>query len=140
MTTTTFDLTSDASARTPETARASFSVAAPKFLLRVEGLIMGIAAVMGYGALGGSWGLFAALLLVPDVSMLGYLAGRRVGAAMYNAGHHLVGPSLVAGIGALTGTPDAYLYALIWVAHIGLDRALGYGLKYPTAFRDTHLS
>lgn len=111
----------------------------PKLLLRIEGLAMLIAAVAGYRALGGSWGLFAALFLVPDLSFVGYLAGSRVGAVVYNAGHSLIGPSLLAALGLLSGAPMVWLVTLIWVAHVGFDRMAGYGLKYPEAFGATHL-
>lgn len=103
----------------------------PRTLLRLEGLAMLVAAVVGYALLGGSWGLFAALFLVPDVSLLGYLVGPRAGAWAYNAGHSLIGPALLA--------PFAPALAAIWVTHVGFDRALGYGLKYTAGFTATHL-
>lgn len=81
---------------------------------------------------------FAALFLAPDVAFLGYLAGPRVGAAAYNTTHSTLGPLALAAIGVLYA-PDAMPLALIWLAHIGFDRALGYGLKYGSAFADTHL-
>ena len=109
-------------------------------LLRLEGALVFIAAVAGYGWLGASWGLFAVLLLAPDVFMAGYLAGPRLGALVYNVGHTYAVPI---GIGAVAlGTSSVLLGAgaLIWAAHIGMDRALGYGLKHPSGFHDTHLS
>jgi hypothetical protein len=112
----------------------------PRILLRLEGGLVLAAAVGGYAVLDASWGLFAALLLAPDVFMAGYLAGPRIGAAAYNAGHTYVVPL---GLGALAGILTAPLLggvALIWAAHIGMDRALGYGLKRPGGFHDTHLS
>jgi hypothetical protein len=108
-------------------------------LLRLEGLI--VAALSGYlySRTGASWGLFAALWLVPDLSMLGYLAGPRAGAASYNAAHWYVFPGALALV-AIAFHRDALLpFALIWFNHIGVDRLLGYGLKYATAFGDTHL-
>jgi len=111
----------------------------PAVALRIEGLLVLCLALTGYHHLGHGWGLFAALLLVPDVGMLGYLAGPRVGAHTYNATHWLGGPAVTAAIGWATGNSLLLAIALIWVAHIGMDRALGYGLKYPTHFRDTHL-
>jgi hypothetical protein len=90
-----------------------------------------VAALVGYHLLGASWSWFAALFLVPDLSFLGYLAGPRVGAVAYNAAHGLVGPAVLAAL-------SPWL-ALIWVAHVGFDRALGYGLKYGTSFGATHL-
>jgi len=104
-----------------------------KTQLRLEGLAVAALAAVLYGRLGFGWGMFAALFLVPDVSFAGYLFGPRIGAACYNALHGLVGPALLALV------PGALPYALIWFAHIGFDRALGYGLKYPDAFGHTHL-
>jgi hypothetical protein len=105
--------------------------------LRLEGLAALLLAAYIYAASGASWTLFAVLFLAPDVSLAGYLAGARAGGTMYNAAHSYIGPlALAAGLLA-TGTAPAL--ALIWMAHIGFDRMLGYGLKYPTAFADTHL-
>jgi hypothetical protein len=105
--------------------------------LRLEGAAVLVAAVALHAMLGASWLLFAALFLVPDVSFAGYAAGPRVGALAYNAVHSYVGPVLLAAALAIAGLNTAA--ALIWLAHIGLDRALGYGLKYASAFSDTHL-
>lgn len=71
--------------------------------------------------------------------MLGYLAGPRPGALAYNLAHSHVVPALVGGAGFAAGNEAALAVALVWVAHIGFDRALGYGLKYPTGFTATHL-
>ncbi|HWB79735.1 MAG TPA: DUF4260 family protein, partial [Nannocystaceae bacterium] len=91
-------------------------------LLRVEALALMAGSLAAYGALGGSWGWFAALFLVPDLSLLGYLAGARVGAVVYNIGHSYVGAALLAGIGVLAAAPLALLAAAIWSAHISFDR------------------
>jgi hypothetical protein len=108
-------------------------------LLRLEGLVLLAVSVALYAQLQGGWGRFAALFLVPDLSMMGYLFGPRSGALFYNAGHSTLGPLLLAMLGLLSGLPAVLPYALIWTAHIGFDRALGYGLKYGTAFGHTHL-
>jgi hypothetical protein len=79
------------------------------------------------------------LFLVPDVSMLGYRAGHRIGAACYNAVHTLTLPAVLAAYGLLGDARLAVLVSLIWFAHIAMDRALGFGLKYPGGFKDTHL-
>ena len=105
--------------------------------LRLEGAVAFLLAISLYGQEGGSWLVFAALLFVPDISFVGYLAGPRVGAATYNVAHSYVGPLLLAATMLSLGT--GLIPALVWAAHIGFDRALGYGLKYPTAFGDTHL-
>lgn len=111
-------------------------------LLRVEGACVLVASLLAYRAYGLGWGAFALWFLAPDLSFLGYLAGPRVGAAAYNAAHAYVGAvaCLAAGV-AWPGVVPAWLPAagLIWAAHIGMDRALGYGLKYATAFGATHL-
>jgi hypothetical protein len=96
-----------------------------------------VLAVYLYARGGYSWSIFAALFLLPDISFAGYLAGPRIGAAVYNVAHSYAGPLLMAV--ALLTTGAALMLALIWAAHVGFDRALGYGLKYPTAFADTHL-
>jgi hypothetical protein len=104
----------------------------PASLLRVEGAVVFGMSVLLYWMNGGSWWLFALLLLAPDLSMLGYLAGRRVGVAVYNVFHAYPLPAVLAAFGLLEGSPVAVSGALIWFAHIGMDRVLGYGLKYPT--------
>ena len=83
--------------------------------------------------------LFGALLFAPDLTMLGYLAGPKVGAAIYNAFHTYAMPAVLGALGMLFASPLAIVVSLIWFAHIGVDRAVGYGLKYPTSFKDTHL-
>jgi hypothetical protein len=105
--------------------------------LRLEGLAVLLLATSLYDRGGASWGVFALLFLAPDVSFAGYLAGPRVGAAIYNVAHSYVVPLVLAvTLLPVGGEPSL---VLIWAAHIGLDRALGYGLKYSSAFGDTHL-
>lgn len=115
--------------------------ATPCTLLKLEGLVMLMGGLVAWNQLGGTWGWFAALFLVPDLSMLGYLVGPRVGAASYNAGHALVGPAVLAllGFALPVQATSLFLAAALWVAHIGFDRMLGYGLKYDSSFFDTHL-
>ncbi|WP_293904142.1 DUF4260 domain-containing protein [Phenylobacterium sp.] len=108
-------------------------------LLRLEAGIALVASIMAYRAVGGSWWLFAGLFLVPDLSMLGYLVNRRIGAAAYNFGHTYLSPAALAAAGFAAHAPTTYLWALIWAAHISFDRLVGYGLKYPQAFGATHL-
>jgi hypothetical protein len=110
----------------------------PAFLLRLEGAALLLGAALLYGRLGASWPLFALLLLAPDLAMLGYLAGPRVGAALYNVVHALPLPALLAAVGLLADAPWLAAAGLIWLAHIGMDRTVGYGLKYPTGPKDTH--
>lgn len=98
------------------------------------------AAVAGYAQTGAGWGLFALLFLVPDVFMLGYLGGPRLGAAIYNVGHSTILPFGMIGLGLMLPGTAVFAVGLIWMAHVGIDRALGYGLKYATGFKQTHLS
>ncbi|HLJ83585.1 MAG TPA: DUF4260 domain-containing protein [Candidatus Eremiobacteraceae bacterium] len=111
----------------------------PKYLLRAEGLVaLGLILVL-YWHGGFSWLLFAVLFLAPDISMLGYLKSPSIGALSYNAVHSYVGPVLLALVGVADDIRMCLTISLIWTAHIAFDRMLGYGLKYPTAFSDTHL-
>jgi len=109
----------------------------PGVLLRVEGVIVLALSIFLYRYFGGRWEPFALLFLVPDLSLLGYLLSIRFGAVLYNIVHTYAGP--LALVGFAVYTENLLLYALIWTAHIGMDRLLGFGLKYPTRFQDTHL-
>lgn len=111
----------------------------PRFLLRLEGLCVLLATVALYASADHSWWLFAGLLLAPDLFMVGYLAGPRLGAFVYNASHTYVVALGLGALGYALALPLASALALIWAAHIGMDRALGYGLKRPSGFHDTHL-
>lgn len=108
-------------------------------LLRTEGAALAGVATALYAKFGLSWWLFAALLLTPDIGMLGYIRGNRIGAAMYDLFHTYLPPAILAVAGVLAELQLAYSIALIWFAHIGMDRLLGYGLKYQDGFRHTHL-
>jgi hypothetical protein len=111
----------------------------PLRLLRIEGLALFALATVGFTFTGQSWWLYAALFLAPDVSFAAYTAGPRIGAWAYNALHSTIGPAILAGIGLLLNSSIFLGIAAIWAAHIGFDRMLGYGLKYASAFNDTHL-
>ena len=111
----------------------------PGALLRIEGGVLLATGVLFYWVNGGSWVLFALLILAPDISMLGYLLGTKVGAATYNLAHTYALPASLAVFGVLAGSPLAVSVALVWFAHIGMDRMVGYGLKYTSGFKDTHL-
>jgi hypothetical protein len=108
-------------------------------IIRLEWAVVAVAAVVFYASTGASWWLFAVLILTPDLSMFGYLGGPRIGAIAYNALHILIVPLLLLLAGHLSGNAAAIAVALIWIAHIAIDRALGYGLKLSTGFQDTHL-
>lgn len=123
----------------PATAGAGSASGGVRLMLRLEGLAVLLLALAAYARLDADWGLFAALFLLPDVSFLAYLAGPRVGAAAYNAAHSSVGALVLLALGVLAAMPTALVVALVWLAHIGFDRALGFGLKYATGFELTHL-
>ena len=107
-------------------------------LERLEGLALLAASVAVYAS-NPDWILFAVLLLVPDLAMAGYLRGPRFGAITYNLAHLKILPLALGTIGLLTSNTLEIQLALIWFAHIGMDRALGYGLKLETGFSDTTL-
>jgi len=111
----------------------------PRLLLRLEGAAPMAAALFAYERAGGDWGFCALLFFAPDLSMVFYLAGPQVGAAAYNCAHVTFVPLALGVAGLMFGQPLLTRLALIHLAHIGFDRALGFGLKYPTAFADTHL-
>jgi hypothetical protein len=113
--------------------------AAPLILLRAEGVFVFILSILLYAHTGASWWRFAVLLLVPDLSMAGYWLGPRWGAIFYNFAHTYIDPLLLAAFAVVSSHPGLLPYSLIWTAHIAMDRALGYGLKYPTGFKKTHL-
>jgi hypothetical protein len=108
-------------------------------LLRAEWLAVGIAGAAAYLWMGGSPLWLVPLLLVPDLSMAGYLAGPRAGAIVYNAVHNLVLALGLLGVGWISGQALVAFAGALLVAHVGMDRTLGYGLKLTTGFADTHL-
>jgi hypothetical protein len=112
---------------------------APRVLLRADGLAVALASIVAFSWSGASWWRFAASILVPDLSILFYLAGSRLGAASYNAAHVYLGPIALFIAAAALAAPTGAVLALIWSAHIGIDRALGFGLKYSDGFTSTHL-
>jgi len=114
-------------------------LAKPGVLLRVEGVATFAVSLFLYHFIGASWFLFVALFFWPDVFMLGYLADVKLGTRVYNLVHAEALPIALAGVSLGLDWGRAIAFALIWLAHIGFDRALGYGLKYPTFFKDTHL-
>lgn len=111
----------------------------PVALQRVEGGVLLVLSLLIYWKLAGPWLLYIVLILAPDLFMLGYLRGPRLGAALYNLGHTWLLPGAVAAVGIIGGISFAVDVALIWFGHIGLDRMMGYGLKLQTSFQDTHL-
>ncbi|HKI96051.1 MAG TPA: DUF4260 domain-containing protein [Gemmatimonadales bacterium] len=118
---------------------ATFGLTRPGLLVRLEGGAMFLAAVAFYWAIAGPWWAFAAAFLLPDLAILAYLGNPRTGAIVYNLVHTLLGPLALVVIAAALAAREPGLVALVWIAHIGLDRLLGFGLKYPEGFKPTHL-
>jgi hypothetical protein len=108
-------------------------------VLRLEGLVLFIGMTLLYYIWDGSWWVYALLFFVPDVSFAGYLGGPRTGALVYNTAHSYLAPVALMTGGFATASPLVLSIAMIWLAHIGFDRALGYGLKYAAGFTFTHL-
>ncbi len=111
----------------------------PRRLLHLEGACILALTLVLYRAGHFHWWLFALLLFTPDLFILGYLANPKIGSAAYNLVHTSSVPILLFGLAIVAPLPSLEPYALIWLAHIGIDRMFGFGLKYPTRFRDTHL-
>jgi len=108
-------------------------------LLRLEGLTLFVGMTLLYGLWEGSWWVYVILFLVPDISFAAYLAGPKAGAIVYNAAHSYLAPVALMTAGFAAASPLVLSIAMIWLAHIGIDRALGYGLKYADGFAFTHL-
>jgi hypothetical protein len=124
----------------PETASATGSVTGGLLtLLRLEGFTLFAGMTLLYAVWGGSWWIYVALFLAPDVSFVAYLADARTGAIVYNAAHSYMAPVTLMTAGFALASPLTLSIAMIWMAHIGLDRAIGYGLKYFEGFTYTHL-
>ena len=111
----------------------------PRALLRLEGLTLFAGMTLLYAVWGGSWWIYAILFLVPDLSFAAYLWGPRPGATIYNTAHSYMAPMTLMTGGFALASPLVLSIAMIWLAHIGFDRTLGYGLKYSAGFGFTHL-
>lgn len=114
-----------------------------RFLLRAEGAALFSGALVAFAALDISWWMFVALFLAPDIAFVFYLFGSREGAIAYNIMHSTIGPIVLGAIGWWMSLDILGMIlagcAVIWIAHVGFDRMLGYGLKYTSSFHDTHL-
>lgn len=108
-------------------------------ILKLEQAALLIACYIVSMQLGHPWWLFLALLLLPDISMVGYVVNNRWGAVLYNLFHHQGVAVMVIGIGWYAGQPYVLLAGIVLLGHSAMDRMLGYGLKYITSFQDTHL-
>ena len=111
----------------------------PRRWLRLEAAALLAGSLIAYSATGQSWWLVPLTILLPDLLAAGYLGGTRLGARLYNLAHAAVLPAAVVGLGWWQGQSLAVALGLVWLAHIGADRLLGYGLKYDDNFQHTHL-
>jgi hypothetical protein len=108
-------------------------------LLRLEGAAALLAGIALYRQTGADWIWFVVLLVLPDLSILGYARGPAIGAVIYNVVHTWALAGALLGVGFFLNVPLVFAAGAALLAHIGGDRLLGYGLKYPTSFQDTHL-
>jgi len=138
MTATTATFTGDPREASP-TPVTGMTHGAVRTWLRLEALAAFAAGLVLFEANGGPWLLIIPMLLLPDFSAAGFFAGPRVGTFTYNLFHNWAPGLLVLGIGVWLASPEIQLAAAILIAHVGMDRAVGYGLKLPSSFQDTHL-
>src|SRR5215475_1669201 len=128
-----------AMSETSTTSESGAATGGVRTLLRLEGVVLFAGMTMLYALWDGSWWVYAILFLAPDLSFAAYLAGPKAGAIIYNAAHSYLGPVALMTLGLAMAAPLTLSIAMIWLAHIGIDRALGYGLKYQAGFAFTHL-
>lgn len=114
----------------------------PNVFLRAEGIVAFLAASILYFYFWGDWSFYIVALILPDIGIAGFFGGTKVGSVIYNVTHTFAIPvALIAWllVSGVTFANTLLLFSLVWCAHIGMDRALGFGLKYPTKFEDTHM-
>jgi hypothetical protein len=114
-------------------------IGTPRRWLRVEGATLVAGSLIAYSTTDQAWWLVPLTLLIPDLTMIGYLGGTRLGSHLYNVGHTTPVPALIVAIGWWQDRSLVVALGLVWLAHIGLDRLIGYGLKYDDHFQHTHL-
>ena len=124
---------------TTVTAETGAATGGVRTLLRLEGVVLFAGMTLLYALWDGSWWVYAILFLAPDLSFAAYLAGPKAGAIVYNAAHSYLLPVALMTTGLAIASPLVLSIAMIWLAHIGFDRALGYGLKYGSGFGSTHM-
>ncbi len=123
-----------------QVTQQSKNILAPGILLRVEGMAVLILAMFAYGRLEVSWLVFLILFLWPDLAIVVYAVNKDWGTAVYNLLHTYTLPIILLIAAVLFSSTAGIQFAIIWFAHIGMDRLFGYGLKYTSAFKDTHLT
>lgn len=123
----------------PLTSERARRLSLPALLLRLESAAILIGAIALYADAGWSWLVFVGLLIAPDISLLALAVNDRLGAVLYDVVHNY---SLPVALGVVSLLADASLgvqIATVWIAHIGMDRLIGYGLRYPSNSKETHL-
>lgn len=110
----------------------------PKMFLHLEGLVVLVGSTFVYFHMQYSWIWFVLLLFAPDLSALAYMKNTRVGSLVYNVFHTYTLPAIIFSYSWFVQSDIGFMMSIIWIAHIGMDRMVGYGLKYPTTFQDTH--
>jgi len=120
--------------------KPAISRSTPTFVLRLEALVIAVGSIVVFGATGGDWGLYFAVWLAPDLAMLGYIGGARIGSICYNTTHNLMLPIGLMALGFYSKDPLTLQLGLVWVSHVAIDRVLGYGLKYEDGFHHTHFT
>lgn len=108
-------------------------------LLKLEEAGIFLLTIYLFSTLDFAWWWFPALLLVPDIGMIGYLINPKIGAFIYNLFHHQLVATGVAFYGLAFENEYWILAGIILFAHISFDRMMGYGLKFNDSFHHTHL-
>ncbi|GEN65433.1 MULTISPECIES: DUF4260 domain-containing protein [Chryseobacterium] len=110
-----------------------------KIQLKLENMAFLVLGILAFARTEYSWWWFIGLFLAPDISMLGYAVNNKVGAFFYNLFHHLGIAIMVYLAGTVLALPYLQMIGAILFSHSAFDRILGYGLKYPDSFQNTHL-
>jgi hypothetical protein len=110
-----------------------------KKIIALEEVAMLVLSVVLFNKLSFAWWWYLALILAPDLCMLGYAVNTRVGAIAYNLFHHKAVAIVVYIAGLFLKNEIVQMIGLILFGHSSMDRMLGYGLKYPDSFQNTHL-
>jgi len=126
-------------AETTSPAEDGMVAGTPRRWLRIEGMVLVAGAFIAYSTTEQAWSLVPLTLLLPDLTMIGYLGGPSLGSRLYNVGHSTALPAAIVALGWWQDRSLIVALGLVWVAHVGLDRLLGYGLKYGDHFQHTHL-
>ncbi|KAG9408318.1 hypothetical protein AC1031_021560 [Aphanomyces cochlioides] len=129
------------SSRGMEAALAPHARGMVRVLLQLEGLAILIACLVAYNYLQGNWWIFVGGFFAGDLLSVGYAFGPALGCMVYNVSHTFVGPTLLLTTYLLLPDHVWILHAtVIWASHLGWERSLGYGLRYPDGFTSTHIT